>query len=486
MKKIFLTGKMLLVGLFMTIVSNSCTDLTEQTYDVLKTESFKTEAEIVAIVGAAYTNLYGFMNHGTIFSIQEVSTDEMAIPHRGADWFDGGQWLRMHRHQYNTKEDGFNNAWQFCYRGVSSCNRIIEQLGEADPKLAAKFVSELKVLRAMYYYYLLDLYGNVPIVTDFKKADASPATKPRAEVFAFVEKEIKDNIGSLEKKATYGRINFYVAQAILAKMYLNSQVYINAAKWDECIAACDAVLGAGSPYVLEGGYGNNFNPTNNTSKENIMVIPYDEKFAQGFNLVQMTLHYQSQNTFNTAEQPWNGYCTLAEFYNSYEDTDVRKKSNFLAGPQFSSAGVRLNDDQADDPDGKPLNFTPELNALEPNCFRQAGARVGKYAFKLGAKRDADNDAPLFRLGDIMLVKAEAIWRKAGAPATSTDATALKLVNDIRARAGVAAFASLSKDNLLAERGREMFAEAWRRQDLIRFGIYTTAYGKFKTEVDYFT
>ena len=484
MKKVFLTGKMLLVGLFMTIVSNSCTDLTEQTYDVLKTESFKTESEIISIVGAAYTNLYGFMNHGTIFSIQEVSSDEMAIPHRGADWFDGGQWLRMHRHQYNTKEEAFNNAWQFCYRGISNCNRIIEQLGEADPKLATRFVSELKVLRAMYYYYLLDLYGNVPIVTDFKKADASPATKPRAEVFAFVEKEIKDNIGSLEKKATYGRVNFYVGQAVLAKLYLNAQIYTNAAKWDDCIAACDAVI-TGSPYSLESAYANNFISTNSTSKENIFAVPYDEKFAQGFNLVQMTLHYQSKATYNLTDQPWNGYCTMAEFYNSYDDADVRKKANFVAGPQFSSAGVRLVDDQAEasDPDGKPLTFTPELNQLEPNCLRQAGARVGKYAFKLGATPNLDNDAPLFRLADIMLVKAEAIWRKAGAPATSTDATALKLVNDIRARAGVPAFASLTKDNILAELGREMFAEAWRRQDLIRYGIYTTAYGKFKTEVD---
>lgn len=484
MKKIFLTGKILLVGLFMTIVSNSCTDLTEETFDVLKTENFKSEAEIIAIVGAAYTNLYSFMNHNTIWSIQEVSSDELAIPHRGADWEDGGQWLRMHRHAYNTKEESFNNAWQFCYRGVSNCNRIIEQLGEADPALAAKFISELKVLRALYYYYILDLYGNAPIVTDFKKAEASPATKPRAAVYAFVEKEVKDNVGSLAKASTYARVNYYVGQAILAKLYLNAKVYTGTAKYDECIAACNEVLTA-SPYSLESAYANNFSPTNQGSKENIFAIPYDEKFAQGFNLVQMTLHYQSQSSFNTAEQPWNGYCTLAEFYNSYEDADLRKKANFLAGPQFSAGGARLSDDQAEtnDPDGKPLTFTPELNELAPNCLRQAGARIGKYQYKLGAKRDADNDMPLFRLADIQLTKAEASWRKAGEPASYTDAPSLALVNALRTRSGVAPFTALTKANLLAERGREMFAEAWRRQDLIRFDVYTTAYGKFKTGVD---
>jgi starch-binding outer membrane protein, SusD/RagB family len=484
MKKLFFVGKAALVGLFLMIGTNSCTDLTEKTYDVLKTEDFKTESEIIAIVGAAYTNAYSFMNHNTIFSIQEVSSDEMAIPHRGADWFDGGQWLRMHRHEYTAGEDSFNNAWQFCYKGISNCNRIIEQLATADPKLATAFVSELKVLRALYYYYLLDLYGNVPIVTAFKTADAAPANKTRAEVYAFVESEILANVGALTKKKNYGRVNYYAGQAILAKLYLNAQVYTGTAQWDKCIAACNDII-SGAVYSMSADYASNFNAANEGSTENILVIPYHELFAQGFNLVQMTLHYQSQATFNTASQPWNGYCTLAEFYNAYETGDLRRDANHLAGPQFSAGGVRLVDDQAEanDPDGKPLTFTPELNQLEPNCLRQAGARVGKYRFKQGCLPNMDNDAPLFRLADIHLVRAEAGWRKAGAPASYTAAADLADVNLVRKRAGLANATAITAASLLAERGKEMFAEAWRRQDLIRFGIYTTAYGKFKTGVD---
>jgi starch-binding outer membrane protein, SusD/RagB family len=484
MKKLFFAGKALFVALFLTVSTNSCTDLTEKTYDVLKTEDFKTESEIVAVVGAAYTNLYSFMNHNTIFSIQEVSSDEMAIPHRGADWFDGGQWLRMHRHEYTPKEESFNNAWQFCYKGISNCNRIIEQLETADKTLAAKFVSELKVLRALYYYYLVDLYGNVPVVTAFAKAEAKPANRPRAEVAKFVEDEIKANVGALTKKADYGRVNYYVGQAILAKLYLNSVVYTGAARWDDCIAACNEIINS-NVYKMSGGYADNFSAANQTSTENIFSIPYHEIFAQGFNLVQMTLHYESQKTFNLASQPWNGYCTLAEFYNSFDATDLRREANFLAGPQFSSGGERLVDNQAEanDPDGKPLTFTPELNALEPNCLRQAGARVGKYRFKLGATPNLDNDAPLFRLADIYLTKVEANWRKAGAPASYTVAADLTDFNRTRVRAGLTPATSITAASLLAERGKEMFAEAWRRQDLIRFGIYTTAYGKFKTSTD---
>ena len=482
MKKILLSGKLLLVGIFLTVFNNACTDLTETTYDQIESKDFlKTEEEIIAAVGAAYTSLYGFMNHNTIFTIQEITTDEMVIPHRGADWLDGGQLLRLHYHTHNPKEDGFNNAWKFCFGGVATCNRLLETLTSADPKLAAKFTSELKVLRALYYYWLCDLFGNVPIVTAFSKAEATPATKTRAEVVTFIESELKTNVPLLDKSRNYGRMTFYAGQAILAKLYLNSEAYGSAKKYTECIAACDEIIASGL-FKIEDNYKANFTFNNDASLENILVVPYDATFAQGFNLVQMTLHYQSQNTFETQEQPWNGYCSLSEFYNSYDSTDTRRANNFLAGQQFSSKGVALNDDQADDPDGKPLKFTPELNQLEPNCYRQAGARVSKYTYKLGSTRNLDNDFPIFRYADILMMKAEAKWRAAGAPATYADAEALKAFNDVRKRAGVSALTSLTPANMLAERGREMFAEAYRRQDMIRFGAYTKPF-QYKTGTD---
>ena len=482
MKKILVSGKIVLIGLFLTIFNNSCTDLTETAYDTIKAQDFlKTEEEIIAAVGAAYTSLYGFMNHNTIFTIQEITTDEMVIPHRGADWLDGGQLLRLHYHTHNPKEDGFNNAWRFCFGGVATCNRLLETLSSADPKLAAKFNSELKVLRALYYYWLCDLFGNVPIVTAFSKADAAPVTKTRAEVFAFIESELKANVPLLDKSRSYGRVNYYAGQAILAKLYLNAETYVGTKKYTECIAACDEIINSGL-YKVEDNYKANFTFNNDASLENILVVPYDANFAQGFNLVQMTLHYQSQSTFETQQQPWNGYCSLSEFYNSYDATDTRRANNFLAGQQFSSKGVALNDDQADDPDGKPLNFTPVLNQLEPNCYRQAGARVGKYTYRLGTTPNMDNDFPIFRQADVNMMKAEAKWRAAGAPASYTDADALKLFNAVRKRAGVADFTALTLDNMLAERGREMFAEAYRRQDMIRFGKYTQPF-QYKTAVD---
>ena len=291
MKKVYLIGKMALVCLLLAVSNNSCTNLDEQLYSAVEEKNFyKTDEEFTAALGAAYTSLYGFMNHGALFSISEVSSDEVVIPHRGNDWFDGGQWLRMHRHEYKANEDGFNNAWGFCFGGVSNCNRLLEQLAAADAVKAAAFTSELKVLRALFYYWLLDLYGNVPIVTAFKNAEAAPATKTRAEVYAFVEKELAENVPKLSKsvdKSTYARMNFYVGQAILAKLYLNAGVYTGTPQYAKAQAAADEVISSGK-YRLESDYGANFKFNNETSVENMFVVPYDKVNAQGFNLVTWT------------------------------------------------------------------------------------------------------------------------------------------------------------------------------------------------------
>lgn len=482
--KIKIFNKLCLIGILVVLSTQSCTDLDETPFSELTDSTFPTtEEQFISALGATYTSLYGWANHGGLFSLQEVSSDEAMVPQRGSDWFDGGVWLRVHRHQYNKDEGPVNGGWNFCYSGISTCNRVIAlfetlvQEGKVSSEQAAAFIGEVKVLRALYYLWLLDAYGNVPIVTSFADADPSPPSRTRSEVFAFVEQELKDNVPNLTKKvdgSTYARINYYVGQALLAKLYLNAQVYTGSARWADAAAACDEVINSGV-YSLEGNYFANFNARNDGSRENIFVIPYDRNQATGFNLPAMTLHYSSQETFNLTFQPWNGYCTLQEFYDSYEDNDVRKgeygnqkvRGNFHAGPQYKSNGIdRILDSSADDPDGPPVTFTPEINALEPNCYRQAGARVGKYEFVSGATQDLDNDFPLLRYADVILMKAEALWRQ---NAGSTEA--LALVNQIRQRAGVDAFSTLTADDLLAERGREMFFEGWRRQDLIRFGKY---------------
>lgn len=447
----------------------SCTNLDEEIFSEITADTFfKTQEEFDAAVVSAYTSLYGFAGHNGIWSIQEVSSDEMAITQKGGDWFDGGQWLRIHRHEVTSTEESINNTWNFAFGVVTNANRLIEQFETIEGSEAV--IAELRTLRAMSYYWLMDLYGNVPIVTAFSGGDENPATKSRQEVFTFIQDELVQSIPALLDAKSYSKINVDVAHAVLAKLYINAEVYIGTPMWQEAADAVDAITTNGN-FSLESNFFSNFVADNAGSNENIFVIPYDEVFAQGFFLPMMTLHYGSQATFNLTSQPWNGYSTLEDFYNSFEASDTRIGS-FLVGPQFDTNGQPILDASAEDfdPDGPPLNFTPEINELEPNALRQAGARVQKFKYEIGASPNLNNDYPIYRYGDMLLIRAEALWRM-----DNSSAEALTLVNDIRARAGVAPFASLTADNLLAERGREMFAEAYRRQDLIRFGKFNDAW-----------
>lgn len=502
MKRFFHFGKASLIVALLFSFNQSCTDLDEQLYDTVDVDNFfKSEEEFIAALGSAYTSLYGMMNHGGYFSLQEVSSDEIMIPQRGGDWGDGGQWLNAHRHELKASDPNVNGAWGFLFGGVTTCNRLIFQFndlvakGKADPALAGKFVAELRLLRALYYFYLLDTFGNVPLVTDF--ADTKlPSQATRKQVYDFIEKECKE-AGLLVDRTVggpaYGRMNFFVSQAILHKLYLNAEVYTGTAKWQEALNAADSIVLSGK-YRPEANYRTNFVTNNEGSGEFILAIPYDKVFAQGFNLAQMTLHYASQATFELQDQPWNGYCSLQDFYESYSPGDTRQRINHLAGPQFRSDGITpVKDPAAESRDsldaagqkvkdadgnvikifldgGEELVFTPEINQHFPGAFRQAGVRIGKFEFAKKATPNLSNDMPLFRYSDIMLGKAECHLR------LNKDVEAARgLVNILRRRAGAPEFTSANFNlaNLLKERGHEMFYEGWRRQDLIRFGQFGT-------------
>ena len=228
-----------------------------------------------------------------------------------------------------------------------------------------------------------------------------------------------------------------------------------------------------------------------------------------------TLHYASQFTYNLQYQPWNGFCSVEEFYNSYDDADLRKgdpgtlagpaqrRGNFLAGYQYNYGGGAFvpgapqggggiawdaGYEKGQDPDSGLLNFgnighpgVPQINMLGSQAWRQSGVRIGKWQFELGGTSEMSNDFAIFRYADVLLMKAEALWRISGDPA---DAGALALVNMVRERAGVPDLISLDGPlsfdiaggsvpggELFNEIGREMFSEHGRRQELIRWGLF---------------
>jgi hypothetical protein len=428
----------------------------------------------------AYQNLYPLMTHDALYSINEVSTDEMVITQKGGDWFDGGVWIRMHRHEYNSNETAFLNAWNFCYLGIVRCNELLFQFERGGPGLET-YIAELKSLRALFYFWLLDNYGTIPVVTDFLALQPSdienvivPGVVTRDSLYSFIETELIANMQNLSTAmdaSTYGRFTKWAGHTLLAKLYLNAEVYTGVPQWSLADIHCDSVINSGL-FSLEGNFLDAFAADNEMSTEHIFAIPYDQDTAQGFNIGQMTLHPSSQATFNLQEQPWNGYASLQEFYESFEPSDARK-NGFLEGPQFESDGITPITDPAfdGDPDGPEIDYTPEINELEPNSYRQAGVRIGKWEYEDGATSNLNNDFALFRYADILMMKSEALLN------LEDTIGSLSLFNQIRTRAGVATLTPLdyNADTVLAERGREFLAEGWRRQDLIRFGRYNDAW-----------
>jgi len=309
-------------------------------------------------------------------------------------------------------------------------------------------------------------------------------------------------------------MNYWAGKHLLAILYLNAEVYTGTAQWQNALNAANEIIGSGL-YSLESDYFVNFNEDNAASSEFIFAIPYDQVFFTGFTLSMRTLHYGSQETFNLTAQPWNGYVSLEEFYNSYDDTDLRKgqagtvdgpstvRGNFIAGYQYKADGKtpitdanweQPNPDRVPplegDPDGEWINFgnigsgQPTVNELGPQSYRQSGVRIGKWEFALGGTDNMSNDRAVFRYGHVLLIAAEASWRISN---NAADAEALALVNELRQRAnqglfvtldGVLSFetseggASTPGGELFNEMGREMFAESWRRTDLIRWGYFT--------------
>lgn len=410
--------------------------------------------------------LTGTANHGSYFSIQEVSSDEAVITQKGGDWFDGGIWLDMHRHDFKSTNDGVRNSWNDIYGGIVQCNEFIANATLSDEKKV-----QVRMARVYLYWRLLDLYGRVKIVTE-PGVDAPQLS--RSEVYDFVVAELEELAPLLPPgRPAYGRASQGAAYALLSRVYLNAGVYDGTPQYQKAIDAADMVINSGD-YELDESYAAVFAPNNTANSEHIFVAAFDEATGTGMNFAQMTLHYPSQLTFKLQQQPWNGYSTLEEFYNSYEADDERKANNFIVGPQLDLQGNPILDlafDKAD-PDGPEINYTPEINQLAPNGSRQAGARLGKFSFKIGQGNDMNNDYPLLRYGEVLLNKAEALCRLSG---NWSNPDALALVNQLRARANVSVYNSMTEGEFLAERGRELFQEALRRNDLIRFAAWGDAW-----------
>ncbi len=460
--------------LALSLIFVSCTDLSEEFYDKIPGDQYPENAAQIALETAPiYRPLQDFLDWGGWWFCQEVPSDEMTCPTRDTDWDDGGKWRELHLHTWTPTTEAVASMWGRFYEGVGKINELLEKYEvpegeEVDPEIA-HILAQLKVMRAYYYYLLIDNYGDVPYLTTFSDAPLNPGKDPKAFIFESIVAEVEASIPDMKFSTSKTSVTRAMAFSVLAKLYLNAEVYTGEAYWEDANRVCDSIIQMGV-YSLESDPLAPFVTENSNSVENIFTIPYDRENYNGFNLHMRTLHYAHNLTFDMTVGPWNGFAAMEDHFNTYEEGDLRL-AGFLVGEQFTSSGQPLMDNTA----GSPVVLTPEIPALQmgssftPQEIRMSGARVSKFEIEKGANENLSNDFPLFRYADILLMKAEALVRMNG-PGSGDD-----FINQVRNRAGINSISSATLDDILEERGRELFWEAHRRQDLIRFGKFNDAW-----------
>ena len=479
------------------LLTGSCTKLDEKAYDrVLQSQFTPTANDIPSLIGPAYTTLRAMEAswYGN-FDLQEESADIIVTPARPNGWYDGGVYQRMHFHTWNQTQGEPNQLWSLCYQGINNANRVLSQIESGDLPIATgkeNLIAELKGIRVFYYYNLLDNHGNVPIVTDYKDASL-PKQSTRQQVYDFVVKELTDIIPLLSDKAdqtTYGRVNRWTAKAILAKVYLNAEVYTGVPQWAKCLQECnDIIAAAPGRYVLESTYKAPFKTENNLSKEIIFAVPYDEIQAAQMNIHMKTLDPVQQLVYSMSAQPWGGNCAVPQFIDTYDPDDTRLKDTWIYGPQLNATTGAV-----------AINYVKQVDGIALAGSNQ-GYRIGKYEIKIGARGGLSTDYPLARYSDILMMKAECLLRTGQQDAAATIVTqvrqrAFAATNPAKATVTGAQLltgsvykygywnsngtitdfqggADIQYGRFLDELGWEFAAEGRRRQDLIRFGIYTT-------------
>ena len=515
--KINKINKCLFVGSLGLLTMVSCTKLQTNVYGVVPVTSYwQTPAQVAAGVAPAYSTLNGVQTlGGDIANMIEGTSDEMIVPTRGNDWGDAGHWNALWYHSYEPTNTNWNGGWNDVFGGISKCNLIIQSvnaLSPAPPTLPS-IIAQVKTIRAYYYYLAMSVFGNIPIVTDTTTSSAPP-TVDRADVYNFIVSDLISSLPNLSTEVdanTYGQVTRYFAHALLARLYLNAQVFTGVpgpsytagtANYQSAINECDSVMAG--PYSLMSDYFDNFSANNGpSSTENIYAYPCDHINNKSNDWENAILHYQSYLAFgmSSGANLWNGFCSQADFYDTFDTTsnytqsgdktlrsyNDQRSGQWLIGQQFigtynypPSQNVVVagptSDYVVDAGTSANLAFNPNFTLFSDAspAGRLAGVRNIKYfpAASSGTNgSDMDNDFVIFRLAEIYFIKAEAELRL-----NTNTGDALNLINAIRTRAYGGSTAQnitqgqLTLDYLLQEKGREMAYEGVRRDDLIRYEV----------------
>ncbi|MGN6530805.1 MAG: RagB/SusD family nutrient uptake outer membrane protein [Ginsengibacter sp.] len=505
--------KIIKLALPLVVVIAGCTKLNESLNSRLTNAQTSTALGAQGtglLLKAAYADIAGtFSSQDQVFSLEENTTDESLVPTRGGDWDDNGVWRVLHAHTWNADHQQILNV----FNSLNKLNFDATNVLAFNPTKGQ--AAEARFLRAFALYYILDLYGQVPFRNPGDNLLNAPEVKSGADAINFIISELTAIIPDLDPANPITAATPDAANVLLMHCLLQKGAFINRAAPTFADADMQQVITLGNAiinshkYSYTPNYFDNFSVNNSsTSKEAIFAYPNQSGVSVNHANIEarwmMTLHYNSY-TPNNPNAGWNGFSTISDFYNTFSPTGVTTFSRadstldqrighrynvnstpysgirpgFLVGQQYNEAGVALKDRK-----GNPLAYTPQIasNMIETGSnLEVTGIRVVKYVpdFTNSGKYysgPAGNWQMLYRYPDVVLMVAEAKMRAA----TPDVAGALTLINGLRAARGATPVASMPLVNpnnvedpntLLAERGRELYWESFRRTDLIRFGVY---------------
>lgn len=523
--KQYIIGSMLLSSILLASCSLDETPRSkfseEEAFSTPKLVYVNTVANVYSSIG---NGLYG-SDGGSVHTFQEFSSDASMIPGRQGDWVDGGAWQNIFLHNFESSVSKYNDVWNNLYRVIGLANSSIDRLNkylDEHPEYA-EYVYELRALRAVYYYYVMDLFGQVPLVVSSQVSANEVEQSNRSDVFKFVTSELAECIPHLSDSKSqnegeyYGRITKAVAYMCMAKCAINAPVYtiddttptsysafvgtdksgkataseeqgktvsemgknINITldgetrnAWETAAYCADQIASLG--YRLQPSYADNFIVANQNSVENIWTRPNDcvNYKIEDYNIVR-TLHYNHGGAIGY--QGWNGACSSKQQMLVYgygtANPDPRLKLNFYTDKDYMEETGKAVEDGATD---KPLEYMPlavkvDFTATDdPHAMKCAGARMKKYEFDKSTTQQYsfNNDLVIWRYADALLLKAEAEYRM------GNKAEALTIVNEVRGRVAATPRTELTLNDILDERMLELAWEGVRRQDQIRFCTFT--------------
>lgn len=398
-----------------------------------------------------------------LWNLQELPTDEAVC-----GWNDPGI-PTLNKMQWNADDGWVKGMYYRIYYQITLCNEFIYQsrderldergFSDADKEMIRMYRNEARFLRSLSYFHAMDLFGNVPFVTEEDRVGAfQPERITRTDLFNYVESELIDlsNVLSAAGTVDYGRATREAAKTLLAKVYLNAEVYSGTNRYDDCRNYCEQVINSGA-FQLDMDYQHLFLADNQNSSEVIFPVVYDGLYAQTWGGTTYLVCGALGGSMNAADYgvngKWGGLRSTSAFVNKFPDTTEDSRFLFYR-------------------DGQELEITNLGTFTQGYAYPKYKnvTSVGDVGSNNGTSAHVDIDFPMFRLADVYLMLAESAYRN------GDQGTALNYVNMLRERAYGNSnnnMSSINLDDILDERSRELAWEGSRRTDLIRFGKFTS-------------